>query len=90
MDDRTFFSRKGPAIAGPFAYPAAHGEHEDLEFLRVVLERLRGSGKESGVPIESASANLVTVRDGRIVRVQLFSDRDEACSAAALPPREAP
>jgi ketosteroid isomerase-like protein len=50
----------------------------------LVLERLRGSGKESGVPIDSPAANLITVRDGKIVRLQLFSHRDEARAAAGL------
>jgi ketosteroid isomerase-like protein len=50
----------------------------------LVLELLRGSGKESGVPIQSAAANLVTIRDGKITRLQLFSDRGEARVAAGL------
>jgi ketosteroid isomerase-like protein len=54
----------------------------EAEYL--VHVRLRGFGKESGAPFEAASANLVTIRDGRIARLQLFYDRNEARTAAGL------
>jgi ketosteroid isomerase-like protein len=50
----------------------------------VVLVHLSGRGKESGVPIEADAANLVDVRDGKIVRFQLFMSRDAALEAAGL------
>jgi ketosteroid isomerase-like protein len=51
----------------------------------VVLTRSTGKGRTSGVELESLeSAHLVTVEDGRIVRVQGFYDRDAALAAAGL------
>lgn len=46
----------------------------------------RGRGRASGVEIEwPGQAGLWTVRDGKIVHVAWFSDRDEALEAAGLP-----
>jgi ketosteroid isomerase-like protein len=50
----------------------------------VVLVHLRGRGHESGVPIEARAANLVTLRNGRIIRFELFFKREEALAAAGL------
>lgn len=56
-------------------------EREDLY---VVLCHLSGRGKESTVPIEAETANTVIVRNARIVRFELFWDREEALEAAGL------
>jgi ketosteroid isomerase-like protein len=50
----------------------------------LVLVKLSGSGKESGVPIQASSANIVDVRDGRIVRLELVFDRAAALEAVGL------
>jgi ketosteroid isomerase-like protein len=50
----------------------------------LIMVRLGGSGKESGVPIEAHAANVATVRDGSITRFQLFFHRDEARAAVGL------
>ena len=52
----------------------------------VVLCHLSGRGKESNVPIEAETANPIVVRNGKIVRFELFWDRAEAFEAAGLPP----
>jgi ketosteroid isomerase-like protein len=52
----------------------------------VVFCHLSGCGKESGLPIEAEAANLIVVRNGRIVRFALFWDRDEALEAGGLAP----
>ena len=52
----------------------------------LVLVRLRGSGRGSDVHTEGAAANIATIRDGRIVRFQLFFDREEAFEQAGLEP----
>ena len=44
-----------------------------------------GSGRTSGVPIASESGYLYRVRDGRIVRVELFPEPAQALEAAGLP-----
>jgi ketosteroid isomerase-like protein len=49
----------------------------------VVIGRLIGTGKESGVEVEQPDARIWTVRDGRIVRGELnYTDRREALEAA--------
>lgn len=44
----------------------------------VVVILLRGTGKESGVPVEDRIAHLWTMRDGKAWRMQVYSDPDEA------------
>lgn len=44
----------------------------------------RGHGRASGAPVEGETAYAYTVREGKICRVELFSDRDEALEAAGL------
>lgn len=54
----------------------------------VVLARLRGRGKASGVETDVRFAHLWTVREGRAIRMRAFLDRAEALRAAGLePPR---
>ncbi len=49
----------------------------------VVLARYAGRGKGSEVAIESLGAHVWTVREGRAVRLEIFSDR-EAASVGGL------
>jgi ketosteroid isomerase-like protein len=52
---------------------------------RVVVTALyRGRGQGSGVPIEARFYAVYTLRDGRVVRVDEFTDRAEALEAAGL------
>jgi ketosteroid isomerase-like protein len=48
----------------------------------VLLLRLQGRGKGSGVTIDAEVANLITMRDGRIARLEMHWDRDAALTAA--------
>jgi ketosteroid isomerase-like protein len=43
-----------------------------------------GRGKGSGLEIDADVANLVTVRDGKIARLEMFWDRDAALHAAGV------
>jgi ketosteroid isomerase-like protein len=43
-----------------------------------------GHGRTSGAPVEGRTAYLYTVRAGKVCRVELFSDPDEAVEAAGL------
>ena len=52
----------------------------------VVLTRYIGRGKGSGVDVDTPGAHLWTVRDGRAVRMVVFSDRERALEAAGLAP----
>lgn len=62
---------------------------EPTEFLHnddlvVVLLHEYRRGKGSGIELENDTAVVLTVRDGRIVRVQGYMDQDAALSAAGL------
>jgi ketosteroid isomerase-like protein len=51
----------------------------------LVLVRFRGRGRGSGAPVtDFRGANLFTLRDGKVVRLVLYSDRAEALEAAEL------
>jgi ketosteroid isomerase-like protein len=51
----------------------------------VVLARYTGHGKESDVAVDSRGAHLWTMRDGKAVRLEVFSSRSKALEAARLP-----
>lgn len=60
-------------------------EFIDLDSDRVlVLSRHRGVGRLSGAPYEQAAADVFTLRDGLIVRLETYWDRSEAMRAAGL------
>jgi ketosteroid isomerase-like protein len=48
----------------------------------VLLLRLQGRGKGSGVSIDAEVANLVKMQNGRVVRLEMHWDRDAALTAA--------
>jgi uncharacterized protein len=50
----------------------------------VVLCRYSGRGKGSGVEVDVEGAHLWTMRDGRAVRLEIFSSRERALAAAGL------
>jgi ketosteroid isomerase-like protein len=50
----------------------------------VVTIMMRGRGRGSGVPVEDEIAHLWTVRDGRAVALQVYSDEAEALRAAGV------
>ncbi len=52
------------------------------QVLITVYDRARGRG--SGVPIERYHAQVWTFRDGEVVRVQIFDDRERALHALGL------
>ena len=45
---------------------------------------MRGEGRASGVPAEMHFFQLWTFRDGRAVRMEMFTDIDDARRAAGL------
>jgi ketosteroid isomerase-like protein len=57
-------------------------EGDDL----VVVLRLRGLGKESGVPVEERLAHHWQLRDGLAARLQVYSDPADALAAAGIRP----
>ena len=52
----------------------------------VVFVRVEGVGTKSGAPVEARIAHLQTIRDGKLIRVESFGDRDEALRAAGIAP----
>jgi len=48
----------------------------------VLLIRLQGRGKGSGMEIDAEVANLVRMRDGRIAHLEMHWDREAALTAA--------
>jgi ketosteroid isomerase-like protein len=50
----------------------------------VVVLRERGSGRASGASFERTWCVVFTLRDGRIVRIEHFTERREALEAAGL------
>ena len=61
--------------------PLGSGENGDTVFLWV---RFSGHGGESGVPMEMELAHVITMRDGRAVKLVEYLDRAEALKAAGL------
>ena len=50
----------------------------------VVLTWQRGKGRESGLPMDMEWAQVITVREGKITRVDAYDDRSVALEAAGL------
>ncbi len=44
----------------------------------VVLTRYRGRGRGSGASVDTTGAHVWTFRDGKVVRLEIFSSRDRA------------
>jgi ketosteroid isomerase-like protein len=52
----------------------------------VVILKMSGRGRASGVPVEERIAHLWTIAGGRAIRLQAFTDPAEALEAAGLSP----
>jgi ketosteroid isomerase-like protein len=50
----------------------------------VVFHHEVAKGRESGVVVETDTGTVQTVRDGKIVRVRSYMDRNQALEAAGL------
>ncbi len=63
---------------------------EPLEFIEApgnrVLAEVRQSGRDrgSGLPVESQFFQVITIRDGRVRKLDFFRHRNEALEAAGL------
>jgi ketosteroid isomerase-like protein len=66
-------------------YRAEADEYRELDGGRVlVLGRMGGRGKASGVGVETEFANLLEVRDGTVVALTLYSNRRRALADLGL------
>ena len=50
----------------------------------VVTVRLRGRGRGSGVEVDARFYDVYTLRDGKIVRMDQFTERSQAFEAVGL------
>ncbi len=50
----------------------------------MVLCRYTGRGKGSGVDVDVQGAHVWKMRDGKVVRLEIFSNREKALEAAGL------
>ena len=50
----------------------------------VAMMSQRGRSKAAGMPVEMSFAQVWTLRDGKQIRMDMYSDRDEALKAAGL------
>ena len=66
------------------AFQILPGEFRDLAQTVVMLGRLEGLGKESGVPVDSPLGMVFDLRDGAISRIRGYLDHREALDAAGL------
>ncbi len=62
-------------------------EYVDAGESVVVITRMVGRSKDSGVAVDTPSFPMVwTARDGAPVRVEMFDSREKALAAVGLPP----
>ena len=47
--------------------------------------RQTATGKVSGAEVEVENAQVITLRDGKVIRTVVYSDPDEAARAAGVP-----
>ncbi len=57
----------------------AVGANRVLAFMQVT-----GTGRVSGIPIETPTGNVYDLADGKIKRIRIFFDRQQALEAAGL------
>jgi ketosteroid isomerase-like protein len=50
----------------------------------VAMVRMRARGTLSGAPVEALIAHVLTLRDGKLLRLEYYGDREEALRAAGL------
>ena len=65
-------------------YEVVPEEFEDRGDRVVVTVRLHGRGRGSGVEIDARFYDVYTLRDGKIVRMDQFTERSEALQAVGL------
>jgi ketosteroid isomerase-like protein len=60
------------------------GGFRDLTDTVIMLGRLEGRGRESGVPVDAALGMVFDFRSGAISRIRGYLDHDDALKAAGL------
>jgi ketosteroid isomerase-like protein len=89
-DSRTYRGHAGVMEAYNSWYEAWEWvRHESVDLVDLgdrVLDagRTRGKGKGSSVEVSLDAFNVFTLRDGKVVRLEFFTDRERALRAAGL------
>jgi ketosteroid isomerase-like protein len=65
-------------------YKVMPEEFDDRGDRVVVTVRLRGRGRGSGVEVDARFYDVYTLRDGKIVRMDQFTERSQALEAVGL------
>jgi ketosteroid isomerase-like protein len=70
-------------------HPSRDRGRDPVEILRggdtiVVLLHVVAKGRASGIPTGMEAAHVLTMRDGRVAKVEAFMKRDQALEAAGL------
>ena len=65
-------------------YRATPGDFVDTDDRVVVSVHYRGRGRGSGIEVDAVFHEVYTLRDGKIVRYDEFTERSEALEAAGL------
>jgi len=55
----------------------------------VAFVRVEGVGAKSGIAVQARIAHVYTFRDGKVIRVESFEDRDEALRVAGIAAEQA-
>ena len=71
--------------------PWEHWRAEAEEYIEhgdyvIALCRYRGRGKGSGVEVDTRGAHVWKFRDGKVVRLEVFADRDRALESIGISP----
>ena len=61
-----------------------HAEAVDAERV-LVTGHMRARGQLGGVPVEQEFWVVMNIRDGKVIRSAVYTDRDQALEAAGLP-----
>jgi hypothetical protein len=62
-------------------------EYADAGESVIVITRMVGRGKDSGVAVDTPAFPMVwTTRDNVLVRMEMFDDREKALATVGLPP----
>ena len=69
-------------LAGWEDWRADADEYIEVGDYVVVLATYRGRGKRSGLEVEQQGAHVFKIRDGKVVRLEIFSDRELALASA--------
>jgi uncharacterized protein len=59
-------------------------EYVELGDHVVVLASYHGRGKASGVEVHQQGAHVFELRDGKVVRLEIFADRDKAIESVGM------